>query len=355
MSGNFDYLCDTFLTPIKKYMTDPTVTEIMVNGHEDIYIERRGQLSKVEESFNSEQALMAAINNIAEFMNRRINEKFPRMDARLPDGSRVHAIIRPISRIGPCLSIRKFSQETFNTPELIGLKTLTKNIAFFTKSSVLARKNIVISGGTGTGKTSYLGYAAGFIPDHERVIVIEDASELKLPQSHVIPLETRPPNLKGEDEVSIRDLVHSSLRMRPDRIIIGECRGEETLDMLQSMNTGHAGSLTTVHANTPIDATLRMETMCLMGGIRLPLLAIRAQVASAVDLIIQLERLPDGARKIVKVTEILGLEENGNIKVADIFVYDLSDDTFKATGHIPSFMEDLKRLEMPVPESLFKA
>jgi pilus assembly protein CpaF len=278
------------------------------------------------------------------------------MDARLPDGSRVHAIVPPISRIGPCLSIRKFSSEVFSSMKLIELDSLNKTMAFFVKSLVLAKKNIVISGGTGTGKTSFLNYAASFIPTEERVIVIEDASELRLLQPHVISLETRPPNLKGEDEVTIRDLMHSSLRMRPDRIIVGECRGEETLDMLQSMNTGHSGSLTTVHSNSPKGTSLRLETMCLMGGIRIPLLAIRAQIAAAVDVFIQLERMPDGSRKVVEISEITGIDEDGNIVLNKLFIFDMQGEgQFKATGNTPNFQDDLNRLDPPFAQSYFKA
>ncbi len=354
MAGDYSYVIDTFFTPIKHYMDDDTVTEVMINGHEEIWIERSGRLIRVEETFATESALMAAINNIAEYVNRHISTKYPIMDARLPDGSRVHAIIPPVARIGPCMSIRKFSEESFGTDDYLRFGTFTRQMAFFLGSSVLGKKNIVIAGGTGTGKTSLLGYVANFIPGHERIILIEDASELRLDKEHVVPLETRPPDLKGEGEITIRDLMHSSLRMRPDRVIVGECRGEETLDMLQSMTTGHAGSLTTVHASTPADAILRLETMCLMAGIGMPLLAIRAQVASAVDLVVQVERLPNGSRKIVAITEVLGLDANNNIQLADIFVYDITESRFRTTGHVPTFIKKLKAQNPPVPDSLFE-
>jgi Flp pilus assembly protein, ATPase CpaF len=290
------------LGPLEPFLADPTVTEIMVNGPKNIYVERFGKIERTTAAFESEEHLMRIIERIIAPLGRRIDESVPYQDARLPDGSRVNAIIPPLSLIGPVLTIRKFFKIPLTAEKLIELGSITPEAMEFLKACVQAKLNIVVSGGTGTGKTTFLNVLSGFIPNDERIITIENAAELQLQQEHVVTLESRPPNIEGRGEVTIRDLVINSLRMRPDRIIVGECRGPEAFDMLQAMNTGHEGSMTTIHANSPRDALARMENMILMAGMDLPHRAIREQIASALDLIIQLERLRDGTRKVVSIT-----------------------------------------------------
>ncbi len=296
--------------PITPLLADPSVSEIMVVGKASVYVEKQGIVQAANVSFLSDDSLRSTIDRMISAVNRRLDEANPYADARLPDGSRVNAIIPPVSLSGPCLTIRKFRATPYSLDELVCIGALTEEAGTFLKNAVLQKMNIIISGGTGSGKTTLLNALSQYIPEHERIITIEDAAEIKLIKPHVVRLESRPPNSEGVGEVTIRDLVRNSLRMRPDRIIVGECRGGETLDMLQAMNTGHDGSITTGHANTPRDMLRRLETMVLVGGIDMPLRAIRDQIASAIDLIVQVSRLADGRRAVTSITEIAGIGEN---------------------------------------------
>ena len=311
------------LGPLQRLLADPEVTEIMVNGYSRIYVERHGKLTLSGFKFNSEEHLRRVIERIVSRVGRRIDETSPLVDARLLDGSRVNAVIPPLAVHGSSLTIRKFSETPFEVADLVQFGTMTKPIAELLYACVNARLNILVSGGTGTGKTTLLNVLSSFIPSDERIVTIEDAVELKLQQDHVVSLECRPPNIEGKGEITIRDLVKNSLRMRPDRIVIGECRGGESLDMLQAMNTGHDGSISTLHANSPRDTVARLETLVLMAGMDLPMRAIREQIASAVDLIVQLTRMRDGSRRITAVTEVLGIE-NETVVLQDAFVFDYS-------------------------------
>ena len=294
--------------PIEPLLKDPTISEVMVNGPRQVYVERSGRLELTDVQFHDDDHVMRVIDRIVSPLGRRIDESSPTVDARLPDGSRVNAVIPPIALNGPTITIRKFSKDPFTVEDLVRFGTFTAEMATFMKACVEARLNIVVAGGTGSGKTTMLNVLSSFIPDDERIITIENAAELQLRQDHVVRLESRPANIEGKGEITIRDLVINSLRMRPERIVVGECRGGEALDMLQAMNTGHDGSMTTAHANSPRDTLSRLETMCLMAGMDLPVRAIREQIASAVDLIVQQERLKDGSRKITSVTEVQGME-----------------------------------------------
>lgn len=307
--------------PLERLLDDPDVTEIMVNGPNMIYIEQSGKLTRSTARFDSEEHLRRVIERIVSRVGRRIDESSPLVDARLADGSRVNAVIPPLSFDGASLTIRKFSKDPFKVTDLIGFGTLSPEMSELLHACVEARLNVIVSGGTGSGKTTLLNVLSSFIPDGERIITIEDAVELQLQQDHVVRLESRPPNIEGKGEISIRDLVRNSLRMRPDRIVVGEVRGGETLDMLQAMNTGHDGSLSTVHANSPRDAIARLETLVLMAGMDLPLRAIREQIASAVDVIVQLTRLRDGTRRVTAVTEVQGMEGQ-TVTLQDAFLFD---------------------------------
>jgi pilus assembly protein CpaF len=348
------------LGPLEDFLADPEVTEIMVNRHDQIYVERNGKLELTDAEFLSADQVRGIIERIVAPLGRRIDEKVPMVDARLRDGSRVNAIIPPLALKGPALTIRKFSNKLLGTKDLVRLGSLTEQMSMFLNAAVKARLNIVISGGTGSGKTTLLNVLASFIPDDERIVTIEDAAELQLPQEHIVTLESRPANIEGEGAITIRDLVRNALRMRPDRIVVGECRGGEALDMLQAMNTGHDGSLTTLHANTPRDALSRLETLALMAGLELPARAIRDQIASAVNLVIQQSRLQDGTRRITHITEITGQEEN-TFTSADIFVFrqtGLAPDgkvygQFVPTGYVPTFVESLSRRGMKLPREIF--
>ena len=312
------------LGPLEQLLNDPEITEIMINGPRQIYIEQEGKLTMSPVTFETNGQLLQVIDRVVSSIGRRVDESSPMVDARLKDGSRVNVIIPPLALNGPTMTIRKFAAERFNIDDLIRFETMTREMAEFLRAAVRSRLNVLVSGGTGSGKTTTLNIISSFIPDDERIITIEDAAELQLHQEHVVTLESRPPNVEGRGKVAIRDLVVNSLRMRPDRIVVGECRGGEALDMLQAMNTGHDGSLTTIHANTPQDTMNRLETLVLMAGAELPSRAIREQIASAIDIVVQQSRLRDGTRKIVNITEVVGLE-NERIKLQDIFV-------FKQTG-----------------------
>lgn len=306
--------------PLQPFLDDPEISEVMVNGPNSVYIEKKGRLHKTKVTFPDDTAVLHIIDKIIMPLGRRIDADSPTVDARLPDGSRVNAVIPPVAIDGPTITIRKFQKDKLKMEELIGLGTITAEMAEFIQVCVLSRLNIVISGGTGSGKTTFLNILSGYIPDDERIVTIEDAAELKLQQDHVVRMETKAPNVDGKGGVAIRDLVRNSLRMRPDRIVVGEVRGGEALDMLQAMNTGHDGSLTTLHANSPRDALSRLETMVLMAGMDLPLKVVREQTASALDLIIQQSRFKDGSRKITSMTEICGMEGD-TVVMTDIFKF----------------------------------
>ena len=330
--------------PIQPLLDDPDISEVMVNGPKKIFIEKGGKVTKSAVTFDDDDHVLRIIDRIILPLGRRVDADSPAVDARLPDGSRVNAVIRPVSIDGPCITIRKFKKDKLSIQQLIDYGSLTQNMGEFVRACVLAHLNIVISGGTGSGKTTLLNVLSSFIPEGERIVTIEDAAELQLQQDHVLRLETKVANTDGRGAVTIRDLVRNSLRMRPDRIVVGECRGGEALDMLQAMNTGHDGSLTTLHANTPRDALSRLETMVLMSGMDLPLKVVRQQISSAVDLIIQQTRLKDGSRKVTAITEVIGMEGD-TVVMSDIFKFEqtgVSPDgkikgELKATGIRPLF------------------
>lgn len=307
--------------PLQPLLEDESITEIMVNGPQKVFIERKGKLTRTNISFADDAAVLRVIEKIIAPLSRRIDFDTPTVDARLPDGSRVNAVIQPCAIDGPIITIRKFKKDKLTVDQLVSYGSMTKTMAEFIRACVVSRLNIIISGGTGSGKTTLLNVLSSFIPDDERIVTIEDAAELKLQQDHVVRLETKPPNIEGRYAVSIRDLVKNSLRMRPDRIVVGECRGGEALDMLQAMNTGHDGSLTTLHANAPRDALSRLETMCMMAGMDLPVKVIREQVASAIDVIVQQSRMKDGSRKVTAITEVAGMEGE-TIVLTDIYKFE---------------------------------
>ncbi len=314
-----------FYGPITPLLSDPSVSEIMVNGNCSIYVEREGKLALQDSMFLSEESLRATIDRMVSKVNRRLDESSPYVDARLPDGSRINAIIPPVSLTGACLTIRKFRRDAFSLEELVRIGSLTRESSDYLRDAVRQRRNIVISGGTGSGKTTLLNALSLHIPEEERIVTIEDAAEIRLQNRHVIRLEARPPNIEGGGAVTIRDLVRNSLRMRPDRIIVGECRGAEALDMLQAMNTGHDGSITTGHANTPRDMLRRLETMVLFSGVEIPIRAIREQIASAIDLIVHTGRIAGGKRAVTSITEVTGMNES-QILMQEIFRWVKGDD-----------------------------
>jgi pilus assembly protein CpaF len=348
--------------PLEPYLRDPEVSEIMVNGHDQLYVERSGRLYTVEAGFTDEAHLRRTIDKIVARVGRRVDEASPMVDARLPDGSRVNAVVPPIALDGSLLTIRKFAADPFTVDDLVAFGTMTPQVAAVLRACVHGRLNIVISGGTGSGKTTTLNVLSSFVPADERIITIEDAAELQLRQEHVLRLESRPPNLEGRGQIEIRDLVRNALRMRPDRIIVGEVRDGAALDMLQAMNTGHDGSITTVHSNSPRDSLARMETMVLMAGIELPERAIREQMASAIDVIVHQSRLKDGTRRITHITEVEGMEGD-IITLQDVFTFDFhagvdADGTYRgtlrSTGLRPRFIERLTDRGIQVPPEIFK-
>ncbi|HEY3969545.1 MAG TPA: CpaF family protein [Planctomycetaceae bacterium] len=358
-----EVLDETFgFGPLEILLKDPTVSDIMINGPKKVFVEKRGRIVRSEVVFRDNQHLLQIIDRIVSKVGRRIDETSPMVDARLPDGSRLNAVIPPLAIDGPSLSIRRFGANPLSLEDLLKFGAFTPEMVMLLEGAIKARLNIIVSGGTGSGKTTLLNTLSSFIQHDHRVITIEDAAELQLQQDHVLRLETRPCNIEGKGAVTATDLVKNALRMRPDRIIIGECRGPETLDMLQAMNTGHEGSLTTIHANAPRDAVARMETMIMMGGIELPLKALRQQFASAVHLIIQANRLQGGPRKITHITEVLNMEQD-TVIMQDIFLFvqDGIDENgrayghFEATGVRPAFMQRLEQGGVRLPANLFAA
>jgi pilus assembly protein CpaF len=358
----FEAICADILGfgPLEPLLQDENISEVMVNGPRNIYVERRGKLERTHVAFSNDEHVLRIIDRIVAPLGRRIDESSPMVDARLPDGSRVNAVIRPVSLVGPVLTIRKFRKDSLTIEDLIRLGSINREMGEFLSACVKARLNVVVSGGTGSGKTTLLNVLSNFIPEDERIITVENAAELQLRQEHVVTLESRPPNVEGRGEITIRDLVINCLRMRPERIVVGECRGGETLDMLQAMNTGHDGSMTTAHANSPRDAIARIETMCLMAGMDLPARAIREQIVSAVNLIVQQGRLKDGSRKILNITEVQGME--GDVVVMqDIFTFEQTGidekgkiiGTQRPTGVRPKFVERFEAQNIYLPPNIF--
>ena len=351
------------LGPLEDLLDDPEITDIMVNNKDEVYIERFGKLELTSKKFISNEQVRTVIERIIAPIGRHIDESVPMVDARLPDGSRVNAIIPPLTLTGPTLTIRKFRKERFTDTELISIGTLNSAMSEFLKACVISRKNIIVSGGTGSGKTTVLNVLSALIPPGERIVTLEDAAEIKLSQEHWVRMESRPPNIEGKGAVTIRELFRNTLRMRPDRIIIGECRGQETLDMLQAMNTGHDGSMTTLHANSTQDVITRLDSMILMTGAELPIRAIREMVASAIDIIVHTARMPDGSRKIIQITEMAGMQDEVHINLQDVFSFQQTgvEDNgkiigdFKPTGYIPSFLDDIKVKGISLSEAIFKS
>lgn len=350
-----------FFEPVRQYLQDDAVSEILINGPNQIYIELKGKLIATEARFVSEPALKAAAVNVAKNVGRLLNDENPRLDARLPDGSRVHAVIPPLARCGTVVAIRKFKKEKLSIAQLIEFGSITADGAQLIDTLVKLHKNVIVSGATSSGKTSVLNVLSAFIPETERILVIEDASELQLQQRHTVCFETRKPDKNGQGEVTIRDLIHSSLRLRPDRLVIGEIRGGEALDLLQALNTGHAGSMSTIHANSPRDCLSRIETCSLLSGIDIPLSALRAQVASAINAVVHTARLSDGSRKIVAVSEVLGLKD-GEYVLNDLYEFRIRgigpdgslDGGFTGLGNKPTFLHDARLRKLPLNEAMFE-
>ena len=357
-----EVLDETFgLGPLEVLLKDQSISDILINGPKSIYVERRGKMEKTNVVFRNNDHLLQIIDRIISKVGRRVDETCPMVDARMPDGSRFNAIIPPLALDGACVSIRRFGANPLKLEDLLNFKAFTPEMVMLLEGAIKARLNIVISGGTGSGKTTLLNTLSSFIPNTDRIVTIEDAAELQLQQDHVVRLETRPPNIEGKGAITATDLVKNALRMRPERIIIGECRGAETLDMLQAMNTGHEGSMTTLHANSPRDALARLETMIMMAGFELPLKAMRTQIANAVDLIVQASRLQGGPRKITHITEIVGMEQD-TVVMQDIYLYQQEGlnehgrayGKFIATGVRPTFMSRLEAAGVRLPSSAFR-
>jgi len=342
----FEATVEHLLAPIMAFMKDPAVAEIMINKPDEIYVEREGRIEKTDAKFADDRALLAAVRNVLQYTGKRLDVDKPLIDSRLPDGSRIHVILEPLCRKGTCVTIRKFAKVMFDADHLVEIGTWTPQAMEYLKICVLAEKNILVGGGTSSGKTCLLNVLSNFIPHGQRIVVIEDSAELELQQEHVVALETRPPDRWGRGEVTIADLYRSSLRLRPDRIIIGEVRGGEALDMIQAMTSGHAGSMSTLHANTASDALNRLETLAMMGQIELPLYALRSQIASAIDVLVMLTRLSDGRRKITQIAEVLPLGDDGHYRLVDMFRYvparGDSDDQLACTEAKSSFADEPK-------------
>jgi pilus assembly protein CpaF len=348
----------SFFGPIWQYIDDPAVSEIMVNGPREIFFERKGKLERAPVTFH-EEGLRAAVMNVAQYVGKRVNEENPYMDARLPDGSRVAVVLPPCSRKGACIAIRKFSKEKLTLKDLIRFGSLSEEVVAFLDVAVKLRKNIIVSGGTSSGKTSLLNIVSALIPNDQRIIVIEDSAELQLQQDHVLPLESKPPDKHGKGEVTMRELVRASLRLRPDRVVVGEVRGGEALDLLQAMNTGHSGSLATIHASSPLQTLSRLETLTLFSGLDLPIVAIREQVSTAIDLIIQAARLQDGSRKVTHISQVLPLSPEGRYRVQDIYRFVRTGmdkerivGEHRAAGNLPTFFEEIELAGFAMPPSL---
>ncbi|MGE4234423.1 MAG: CpaF family protein [Bacteriovoracia bacterium] len=362
--GIFESAVESFLSPVKKFLDDDTVSEVLVNGPKEIFIERKGLLEKVEAQFHDEQALQAAVRNIAQFVGRRIDEENPTLDARLPDGSRIHAVLPPSSRKGTTLSIRKFSKDVPTFIDLVNRGSISKDAARFLDICVYLAKNLIISGGTGSGKTTLLNVVGSRVPGTQRLLIIEDASELKIKTEHVVYFETKAPLATGKGGVSIRDLIRSALRLRPDRIVVGEVRGPEALDLITAMNTGHGGSMGTTHANTPYDALVRLETLAMMGDTNVPIAAIRRQIASAIHIVVQIKRMHDGSRKVTEISEVLPeVDEHGRYQIRDIFHFVQRGKTADGkivgemvpTGYVPSFFSEIELNRLPFGKEKFGA
>ena len=346
-----------FLDPVARFLRDDTVSEIMINGFDNIYIERAGKLHHTDAKFPSDHALSSAVRNIAQFVGRTVGPDHPVLDARLPDGSRVCAILPPAARNGICVSIRRFPKDRLTVDRLVEVGALTADVRHFLELCVLVKRNVMVAGGTGSGKTSLLNALSSFVPEDERIVVIEDSSEVQLQQPHAVYLEARPPDQKGKGAVTIRELLRATLRMRPDRIVVGECRGGEALDLIQAMTSGHGGSLSTVHATYPHDTLHRLETLCLMSDVELPLSAMRAQIASAVNIIVQTSRLNDGSRKLTHVAECVGLDDSNHYSLRMIYEFKQTGVDAKGrvvgvhavSGNLPTFVGELagKGLELP--------
>lgn len=360
--GVFEDSISTFLAPVKDFLFDPTVTEILINGPSEIFIERRGFLSPIPTKFHDEHALQAAVRNIAQFVGKKIDEENPILEARLPDGSRIQAVLPPCSRKGTIVAIRKFSNETFTFNDIITRGSLTKDAARFLDICVFLAKNIIVSGGTGSGKTSLLNILGSRVPPHQRTLVVEDSSELKIKSAHVVTFESRPPNAEGKGAVSIRDLLKASLRLRPDRIVVGEVRGGEALDLVTAMNTGHGGSMGTVHANSPVDSLIRLETLAMIGDARIPEIALRRQIVSAIHLIVQTKRLDDGSRKVTEISEVVpDITADGRYQVRDLYKFVMRGRTqdrkiigeLIAVGNLPSFYSEIELHKIPFPKEKF--
>ena len=362
--GVFEDSVGAFLSPVKEYLADESVSEILISGPNEVFIERRGILERTSAVFNDEQALQAAVRNIAQFVGRRIDEDNPILDARLPDGSRVAAVLPPCSRKGTTLSIRKFSKDKPTFVDLINRGSISKDAARFLDICVYLAKNMIISGGTGSGKTTLLNIVGSRIPGTQRLLIIEDSSELKISTDHVVFFETRHPDEMGKGGISIRDLIRSALRLRPDRIVVGEVRGPEALDLITAMNTGHGGSMGTTHANTPYDGLVRLETLAMMGDTQVPIAAIRRQIASAIHMVLQIKRMSDGTRKVTHITEVIPeVDDSGKYQLRDIFRFVQRGKTaegkivgeFVAVGNVPSFMSEIELNRLPFTRDKFVA